>query len=175
MIREIANRLKILFSVGTPTRVETSNLQIKLATGITNDKIKRLHNYGFMSRPIANRSKAYTLFMGGDVSRGVAFCVEDKTVEFELQPGEVAMLDDKGNLVHFTSSGIRVNTQNTLTINAGQTVINSPMTINGATTINADTTINGKVSNTGGINIDGIEFGNHTHPGDSGGTTGTPQ
>ncbi|MBD3611120.1 MAG: phage baseplate assembly protein V [Hydrogenovibrio crunogenus] len=175
MLREIANRLKMLFSVGTPTRVETDMLQIRLATGITNDKIKRLHNYGFLSRPVANRSKAYTLFMGGDVSRGVAFCVEDKTVEFELQPGEVAMKDDKGNLVHFTASGIQITTANTLTINASQTVINSPTTINGATTINADTTINGKVTNSGGINIDGIEFGSHTHQGDSGGTTGTPQ
>lgn len=175
MIREIANRLKMLFSVGTPTRVETDMLQIRLATGITNDKIKRLHNYGFMSRPVANRTKAYTLFMGGDVSRGVAFCIEDKTVEIELQPGEVAMLDDKGNIVHFTSSGIDINTPNTLTINASATVINSSTTINGNTTINADTTINGKVNNSGGINIDGIEFGSHTHNEHDGYSTSAPK
>jgi len=155
-------RLKLLFGTGTATRVETGIIQVKMAAGIVNDRIKRLHNYGFMSRPLT-KSKAYLFFIGGDTSRGVAMCVEDERHQIELQPGEVAMLDDKGNLVHFTASGIHIKTTNTLTIDAAKTIINS------------DLEINGHVTNIGGIEIDGLEFGAHTHTGDSGGTTGAPK
>lgn len=107
MIEQILQRLKLIFGVGTATRVETNIAQVKFSTGVTNDRIKRTHNYGFMSRPLPE-SKAYTLFIGGDTSRGIAFCIEDERHEIELAPGEVAMLDDKGNIVHFTSAGIDI-------------------------------------------------------------------
>ena len=106
-IESIMQRIKLIFGIGTVTRPSAKMLQLKLATGITNDRIKRPHNYGFMSHPL-EESRAYTLFIGGDTSRGIAVCVEDERHEIELQPGEVAMLDDKGNLIHFTASGIDI-------------------------------------------------------------------
>lgn len=158
MIEQFMQRLKLLFGTGFVTRVETKVVQLKFATGITNDRIKRVHNYGFMSRPLPD-SKAYTLFIGGDTSRGIAVCIEDERHEMELQPGEVAMLDDKGNLVHFTDAGIKIKTPNTVTIeakqdvnvtcqsatvNATKTTVNSKTEINGNTTINGDMSVNGK-------------------------------
>ncbi|MBN2605979.1 MAG: phage baseplate assembly protein V [Thiotrichales bacterium] len=181
MLKDLANRIKLLFGTGIPTRVETKFIQILMATGIKNDKIKRIHNYGFMSRPLPDKSKAYTLFLGGDVSRGITFCVEDERYEIELEPGEVAMFDDKGNLVHFTAAGITIHSDNDInvscknaTIDATKTTINSETEINGSTTINGQTTLNGAVTNTGGIMIDGSNYGTHRHDENDGGTTGTP-
>ena len=48
----ILNRIKNIFGTGVATRVETGIVQLKLATGILNDRIARVHNYGFMSRPL---------------------------------------------------------------------------------------------------------------------------
>ena len=60
-----------------------------------------------MSRPLEG-SRSYLLFLGGVMSRGVSFCVEDERHEIKLGKGEVAVLDDKGNLIHFTKDGIKL-------------------------------------------------------------------
>lgn len=62
--------------------------------------------------------------------------------------------------------------------NGGTTVLISPggVQINGQTTINGEVTINGNTQVNGGdVTADGISLKTHTHPGDSGGTTGQPQ
>jgi len=100
-------RIKNVIGTGTVTGATTGMLQIKTATGRTNDRIKRVHNYGFMSRPLPE-AKAYNLFIGGVTARGITVNVEDERHQIELQPGEVAMLDDKDNLIHFTESGIKI-------------------------------------------------------------------
>ncbi|MFA0155418.1 phage baseplate assembly protein [Vibrio sp. 10N.261.46.A3] len=100
-------RIKNLFGTGVVTGADTHHVQIKTATGRTNDKIKRVHNYGFMSRPLVG-SKSYSLFIGGTSARGIAVLVEDERHQIELKEGEVAMLDDKGNLVHLAEQGVKV-------------------------------------------------------------------
>lgn len=100
-------RIKNVIGTGTVTGATTGMLQIRTATGRTNDRIKRVHNYGFMSRPLPE-AKAYTLFIGGVTARGITVNVEDERHEIELKPGEVAMLDDKGNLIHHTENGIKI-------------------------------------------------------------------
>nr|WP_253809323.1 hypothetical protein [Vibrio sp. RE88] len=42
-------RIKNVIGTGTVTGATTGMLQIRTATGRTNDRIKRVHNYGFMS------------------------------------------------------------------------------------------------------------------------------
>lgn len=158
MIEAIMNRVKNLFGTGTATRVETKIVQLKLATGITNDKIKRVHNYGFMSRPLP-QSKAYTLFVGGDTSRGIAVCIEDERHEMELAPGDVAMLDDKGNLIHFNDAGIKVITEKTINITAANDINVTCANANidaTKTTINSETEINGETTINGNANVTGI-------------------
>ncbi|WP_211235807.1 phage baseplate assembly protein V [Psychromonas aquimarina] len=158
MFETIMNRLKNLFGTGISTRVETGIVQLRLATGITNDRIKRVHNYGFMSRPLP-QSKAYTLFVGGDTSRGIAVCIEDERHQMELAPGDVAILDDKGNLVHFKESGIKVVTKQTLDITADKDVkvkcVNAAIDAD-KTTINSETEINGNTKINGNATITGI-------------------
>lgn len=114
-------RIKNVIGTGTVTGATTGMLQIRTATGRTNDRIKRVHNYGFMSRPLPE-AKAYNLFIGGVTARGITVNVEDERYQMELQPGEVAMLDDKGNLVHFTRQGIKVNSMAKVEVIAKQDI-----------------------------------------------------
>jgi len=139
---QLLNRLKNLFGTGIATRVETGIVQLRLATGIINDRIKRVHNYGFMSRPLPG-AKGYTLFVGGDTSRGIAVCIEDERHQMELAPGDVAMLDDKGNLIHFHSGGIKVIGVQTFELTVPKTVINSQVQINGGLTTTEDVVAGG--------------------------------
>ncbi len=110
-----------MVAIGTVTGSSTKVLQIQTSTGKTNDRIKRLHDYGFMSHPKVG-SRAYNLFLGGVMSRGFSFCVEDERYEMELAEGEVAMLDDKGNLVHFTENGISITSLGSVEVNAKKDV-----------------------------------------------------
>lgn len=121
MFNRLMSRIKNMIAIGAVTGASTKVLQIKTSTGKTNDHIKRLHNYGFMSRPKVG-SRAYNLFLGGVMSRGFSFCVEDERYEMELEEGEVAMMDDKGNLVHFTKNGISVTSLGTVEITAKKDV-----------------------------------------------------
>jgi phage baseplate assembly protein V len=176
MYEQLLNRVKNIFGTGIATRVETGIVQLKLATGILNDRIKRVHNYGFMSRPLPG-AKGYTLFVGGDTSRGITVCMEDERYQMKLEPGDVAMLDNKGNLIHFHSGGIDVTTKQTVTVNASKdvsvtcknaTIDATKTTINSETEINGNTTINGNASISGACTlktlvVDGISFANHKH------------
>lgn len=49
------------------------------------------------------------------------------------------------------------------------------ITASGGVTINGNMTVNGKITATGDVQGGGISLTGHTHPGDSGGTTGPPQ
>ena len=170
MVKELIQRIKLLFGTGIVTRAEANVVQLRLATGITNDKIKRVQNYGFISH-VLPESKAYTLFVGGDTSLGIAVVIEDERHEIELKPGEVAMIDDKGNLIHFTDNGIKIKTEKNVeieaagdvkitcqnaTINATKTTINSETEINGITAINGETTITGDTTINGNTTVTGI-------------------
>ncbi|GIC79484.1 phage baseplate assembly protein [Moritella sp. F3] len=121
MFNRLMSRIKNMAAIGSVTGAKTKVLQIKTSTGKTNDRIKRLHNYGFMSRPKVG-SRAYLLFLGGVMSRGFSFCVEDERYEMELEEGEVAMMDDKGNLVHFTKNGISITSLGKVDITAKKDV-----------------------------------------------------
>ncbi|AAW86520.1 putative phage baseplate assembly protein [Aliivibrio fischeri ES114] len=121
MFSRLMSRIKNMVAIGTVTGSSTKVLQIQTSTGKTNDRIKRLHDYGFMSHPKVG-SRAYNLFLGGVMSRGFSFCVEDERYEMELAEGEVAMLDDKGNLVHFTENGISITSLGSVEVNAKKDV-----------------------------------------------------
>ena len=121
MFNRLMSRIKNMIAIASVTGATTKVLQIKTSTGKTNDRIKRVHHYGFMSRPIVG-SRAFVLYLGGVMSRGFTFCVEDERYEMELEEGEVAMLDDKGNLVHFTKNGINIISLGSVTITAKKDV-----------------------------------------------------
>ncbi|MCM5509773.1 MULTISPECIES: phage baseplate assembly protein [unclassified Vibrio] len=142
-------RIKNVIGTGTVTGATTGMLQIRTATGRTNDRIKRVHNYGFMSRPLPE-AKAYNLFIGGVAARGITVNVEDERYQIDLKPGEVAMLDDKGNLIHQTNEGVKVYaTQGKVDVVAANEVsIKAPQVnvIADKTTFSKDVNIGGNLS-----------------------------
>lgn len=170
-------RIKNVIGTGTVTGATTGMLQIRTATGRTNDRIKRVHNYGFMSRPLPE-AKAYTLFIGGVTARGITVNVEDERHEIELQPGEVAMLDDKGNLIHHTENGVKIlaskgkveviaNTEVSVSapkvnIIAEKTTISNDVDIGGNLNVAKNTTVAGAVSGLSG-EFGGVKVEEHDH------------
>ncbi|MBU2910044.1 phage baseplate assembly protein V [Vibrio splendidus] len=150
-------RIKNVIGTGTVTGATTGRLQIKTATGRTNDKIKRVHNYGFMSRPLPG-AKTYNLFIGGTTSRGITVNVEDERHQIDLQPGEVAILDDKGNLVHFTQQGIKINACAKLEVISAQETTVKATAVNVTapkSTFSGDVEIGGNLKVTKNINVTG--------------------
>ncbi len=141
-ISRLMARIKNIIGIGTITGADTQWLQIKTTTGRTNDRIRRLHNYGYMSRPLVD-AKSYNLFIGGVTARGISLCVEDERYQMELQPGEVAMLDDKGNLTHFTEDGIKVHSKGKVDVKAKEVTVTAEEDI--TLTSGANIIQNGKV------------------------------
>ncbi|PJC85312.1 baseplate assembly protein [Vibrio sp. HA2012] len=144
-------RIKNVTGTGTVTGAQTGMLQIKTATGRTNDRIKRIHNYGFMSRPLVG-AKTYNLFIGGVTARGFTVNVEDERHQIELAPGEVAILDDKGNLVHFTKNGIKITSSAKINVTAaGDISVTAPKV-----SVTAESSeFSGNVSIGGNLNVAG--------------------
>ncbi|EKO3388332.1 phage baseplate assembly protein V [Vibrio fluvialis] len=170
LLARLMSRIKNLVGTGTVTGAETQWLQIKTATGRTNDRIRRVHNYGFMSRPLVG-AKTYNLFIGGVTARGITVNVEDERYQMALQPGEVAMLDDKGNLVHFTADGIKVNTKAKLDITAaGDVSVTAPkvditapqVSFSGDVDIEGNLNVAGSVGGSSG-KFAGVTVETHTH------------
>ncbi len=170
MQQRLMARIKNITGTGTVTGATTNTLQIKTATGRTNDRIKRVHNYGFMSRPLVG-AKTYTLFIGGVTARGVTVNVEDERYQMTLEPGEVAMLDDKGNLIHFTNGGIKVNSIAKLeVISAAETSVKAPSvkvtapasSFSGNVSIGGDLDVKGSVGGKSG-KFGGVTVEKHDH------------
>ncbi|ODS04298.1 phage baseplate assembly protein V [Vibrio scophthalmi] len=170
MQQRLMARIKNVIGTGTVTGATTRVLQIKTATGRTNDRIKRVHNYGFMSRPLVG-AKTFSLFLGGVTARGFTVSVEDERYQIDLEPGEVAMLDDKGNLVHFTAGGIKVNSMAKVEIiSAGETNVSAAnvnvtapdATFSGNVAIGGNLAVAGSVSGQSGT-FGGVSAEKHDH------------
>lgn len=122
----------------------------------------------------------------------------DKIDRTEYADGTVVEYDAEAHALNINCVGnITITAATHLTINALSTTVNTEQTHNGDVSINGNlnvssltttgglvsqgtvgggATITGPVSVSGGdVEADGISLKGHTHPGDSGGTTGAPQ
>ena len=109
MMRQVWNRLQLIFAQGVVTLIGADKVQVKVLDGETLDNIDRVEPYGISYRP-KKGSRAYLFFPAGDRSYGVALVIGDKRYQIDLQEGEVALHDDMGQRVHLTRSGITVAT-----------------------------------------------------------------
>ena len=101
-----------------------------------------------------------------DYSDSIAFVgLKNQAGELDI-PTVITILGDayqEGNYEHI---GDRTQT--------GDYTLTGNQTINGDLQINGNLTVTGTITSTGDVTINGKSFLNHTHPGDSGGTTGIP-
>lgn len=144
-------------------------LQIRLLSGEAKDGVEHFEPYGFTSHPLSG-AEHVTLFFGGDRSHGVTIVVADRRYRLNgLAGGEVALHDDLGHQVHLTRAGIVIR-------GAGHPVV---VTGTSKLRVEADIEATGQIKDlcdAAGKTMSGMRdaYNSHTHPGDSGGTTGTP-
>ncbi|OQX10872.1 MAG: hypothetical protein BWK73_19130 [Thiothrix lacustris] len=115
-------------------------LQVAGNSGTTRDKVHHAQPYG-LSAHAQSGAEAVTLQMAGDAASSIVICIADRRYVMELAAGEVALHDDQGQHVHLTREGIMITSDKLVTF---------------------DTPL---VKCTGDVEISGISFLQHTHPG----------
>lgn len=162
LARSVGNMLARGTLVLANAATKMQSLQVRILEGEAKDDVEHFEPYGYTSRPHPG-AEALLQFFGGDRSHGVAFMVADRRYRLAgLESGEVALYDDlgskivikRGNVIEVTAA-TKVRMVTPLLEVTGE--IKDRCDDDGMTMEDMRTTYNG-----------------HTHPGDSGGTTGTP-
>lgn len=177
--------LNVVDDEGNMQRVQISLLEDEVI-----DDVERFQDYGFTSVP-EEGAEATVVFVGADRSHPIVVVADDRRVRKKgLNPGEVAVYHKNGDFIHLKNEKeIEIKTTTfkvnctTATIAAESEVkLDSPLvTLTGRQQTTGEksgggaSTFVGGLENTGGEVIsNGISLEHHTHPGDSGGTTGEP-
>lgn len=178
--------LNVVDDEGNMQRVQVTLLEDEVIDGV-----ERFQNYGFTSVP-EEGAEATVVFVGADRSHPVVVVADDRRVRKKsLKPGEVAVYHKNGDFIHLKNGNeIEVKTTtfkvdcDTATLAASKEItLDTPLTTltgrqrtTGEKSGGGASTFVGGLKNTGGdIVSDGVSLEHHTHPGDSGGTTGGPQ
>ena len=118
-----------------------SGLQV-VRFGALSDEIQeaeRAQNYGFSSVPFVG-ADAFVLYGAGNRDNPVVMVVDDRKRRKDgMQPGEVSVYDDQGQVVHLRRNGIVVEGQNVLIKSPGVIRIEGDkVEINGKTYVQED-------------------------------------
>ena len=144
-------------------------------------------HYGFTSNPLPG-TMAIVLPIGGRTAHGVIIATEHGSYRLKsLQSGEVALYTDEGDhvilkrgrVIEVTTQTFRVNADVAIEMNAPTITGNAAVSVSLNTpVVNASLDIKaaGDVFDHTTKTMSGMRaaYNTHTHPGDSGGTTGTP-
>lgn len=178
--------LNVVDDEGNMQRVQISLLEDEVIDGV-----ERFQNYGFTSVPDEG-AEATVVFVGADRSHPVVVVADDRRVRKKgLKPGEVAIYHKDGDCIHLRNGNCMDISTRTLTLScetatiaaSSEILLDTPLvTLTGRQQTTGEksgggaSTFAGGLENTGGdITSNGISLEHHTHPGDSGGTTGEPQ
>jgi phage gp45-like len=165
----LSRRIMLMLARGVLRQVrDDDTLQMLQATfleGETRAGLERVQQYGFTGHPHPG-AELVTLFLGGNRDHGLVIAVDDRRYRLKgLAQGEVALYDDQGQRIHLTRNGIVID-------GAGKpvTFVNAP-----TVTMDGNLKVAGDVSDKNGSMQEMRDtYNGHTHPGDSGGTTGDP-
>jgi phage baseplate assembly protein V len=157
-LTQLGRRIMHVISRGRARFVDDSGnvqkLQAEIITGVIQDKLPRLAEYGFQSVPPAG-ADLVLVYLGGNSTDGVVIATGHQQYRVKnLAEGEVCLSDNLGQRVYLSAAGIRVegaslpiqiNTTSTLTINAaGGVTLNNNLTVVGNTTFTGQVSANGK-------------------------------
>ena len=139
-------------------------LQISVLKDEVLDNVEHFEPQGFTARP-KQGAEAIILCPGGNRSSAIAIMVSDRRIRIkDLGEGEVAIYDDANNLIHFKQDG-------TIAVKSDTSVDFTTPEV----TMSGNLVVAGNVSDANGSMQEIRDtYNSHTHPGDSGGTTGTP-
>jgi phage baseplate assembly protein V len=156
-----------------------SKMQGMKAVGLDGEVMEnceRFQNYGFTSNPPAG--EAIGIPIGGDRGHMCIVAVDDRgSRKTGLKTGEVSMYHANGDHISLQDANKTELATKELKIGAEvKTDITSPeIKLVGDVTIEGNLTVTGTITVTGDVTAGAISVINHTHPGDSGGTTGAPK
>ncbi|MDR1165750.1 MAG: phage baseplate assembly protein V [Deltaproteobacteria bacterium] len=157
-----------------------SKMQGSQVTGLSGEdflEVERFQNYGFSSVP-PDGAEGIALPVGGDRGHLVVVAIEDRGVrKGGLGAGDVAIYNGNGDYLLFKEGNkTELKSKEVLFDFGSKMDLKAPIIeITGDVKIIGNLTVTGSVSATGDITAGGISLVNHTHPGDSGGTTGKPR
>lgn len=155
------------------------------------DQVEHWEPYGYTCRPHPG-AEALLLSLGGRRAHTIALNVADRRFRMKnLAPGEVALYTDEGDVIHFKrgqhiyiDAGAKVTAKapNVEVIAGTRVLLDTPETeITGNLTVGGTAAVQGALSSATSISdptgsMQGMRdtYNGHTHPGDSGGTTGAP-
>ena len=162
LARSVGNMLARGTVVLANAATKMQSLQVRILDGEAKDGVEHFEPYGYTSRPHAG-AEALLQFFGGDRSHGVAFMVADRRYRLTgLESGEVALYDDLG-------TKIVIKRGNVIEVTAATKVrmITPLLEVTGEIKDRCDAD---------GVTMEVMRntYNGHTHPGDSGGTTGMP-
>lgn len=167
-------------------KAKIQRIQASLLAGELKDGLEHYQEYGFSTNPPAG-TEALVVFCGGSRNNGVIVATGDRVFRIkELQPGEVALYTDEGDVIKLgRNRKIQVNTLH-LEVNAAEDVayntkrfaVNATESASFTTpslSTSADFSAEGDVKDKKStMQAMRDTYNPHTHKGDSGGTTGTP-
>jgi len=156
-------------------------VQIELLKGELLDGVEHVEGYGRTAVP-PDGWEGVAASLGGDRSHTVLLSAVHRGFRLRnLAPGEVALYDDLGNAVVLMRDRIRVTAVQHLEVTAPTCHITATTTHDGNVTIHGNLAVSGDIDAGGDItdhtgSVQGVRdtYNGHTHPGDSGGTTGVP-
>ncbi|MDO4434383.1 MAG: phage baseplate assembly protein V [Alysiella sp.] len=171
------------------TATPITRVQVSALADETLQDVEQFQQFGFTSHAPSG-TEVIVLPLGGDTTHGIVVASENGAFRVQnLQAGEVAVYDQSGSKIVLKQGKLIEIDCDNLVINATQKVqINSPLTETSAVL-----TAQGQINGNGGLAIQGgsgarvlgslkttddvvagnISLQNHTHGGDSGGTTTT--
>lgn len=157
----LARRVRMLLSRAVVTLVNDAlkiqGLQLTVLDSET-VQVQRFQQYGLTSVPLAG-AEAIVGSIGGVRSHLVALAVDDGRYRLaNLQPGEVALYDNSGNVIHLHNGGvIGITAQTAINVTAPQVTVaaSDQLTVNTPqATFSGNVTIDGKLNTTGDITTD---------------------
>lgn len=112
LTRGVKSRVMMMIARGTLSAISDAGglqvVQAELLEDEIRDRLERVQNYGLTSHPHAG-SACVVAFIGGNRDHGLVIAVDDRRYRLKsLAPGEVALYDDLGHIVHLTREGIEI-------------------------------------------------------------------
>lgn len=167
-------------------------LQVNGLADEVRDNVLRLQNFGHTGHPLPG-CEVVIVSVGGSRDNAVAIAADDPRYRpTDLEPGETATYNAFGVKFHYTKDRDAILDCRKLIVRAQEIIFDAPQsTFTGAMTVqglfsylagmsgqggeSGSTQITGNITHTdGSLTSNGKTLHTHTHPGDSGGTTGAP-